>query len=243
MKSVKVILLAMVLMSASSSETYREDFVKITASYKNKKSLSFSVLYKSFDTSLTIPDTTLIGKYWMKGSKFCVQIANTESIRNDKYYLSVDHFNKVMFLSYAKSASADFIPVKSIDSLLNKRLIDVRLEDLREGRERRYTVNYTRPVADYKSMMMEFDLKTYLVKRIILKLEAPDNEYDQKDWNYIDEPYVEFDYINYNFSELSDQIFSIDKFITVNNETDAVAKAKYKDYTFINSIAASQQIR
>lgn len=59
---------------------------------------------------------------------------------------------------------------------------------------------------------------------------------------YLDEPFIEFIYKNYDSSELSDAVFSVGKFINTKNGKDAVVKSEYKDYTLVNSIAITQQI-
>jgi hypothetical protein len=243
MKTTTLILMAIVLIGATTSQTYRQDYQKIVDAYQSKKSISFSVQYKSFDTSPTIPDTVFTGKYNLKGEQFHVKISNTESIKNGKYYFSIDHTNKMMFLHSAKSAAGNFFPISTIDTLLIKKALEIKVEDFKEGKERRYTVNYSKLVTQFKSMVMEFDLKTFLIHKVVLRLDPPENEYDEKDWNYIDQPFVEFHYLDYNFSELNDNVFAIDKYIDIKNEINAVAKPAFKNYAFINSLAASKQIR
>lgn len=225
--------------------SYTDDYAKIVSAYKAKKALSFSVHYKSFDKSTTTPDTVITGKYQIEGSKYCVRIAGTEAIRNDKYYLAVDHNNKIIFLNKASAVPGDFYPMSTIDTLMKKKLIDISGEDINEGKSRRYTItNKSKTDLAYKKAIWEFDVNSYLIKKVTITLPARENLYKEPNWQYIDEPFVEFNYTTYSFVDIDDNVFSIDKYVSIHdNGLKVEVKEAYKKYRMVNSILIGQQIR
>lgn len=76
-----------------------------------------------------------------------------------------------------------------------------------------------------------------------MKIYPPKNEYKLKTWKYVDDPFIEMVYQNYNFDFIDDNAFSIAKFLTVNNGDNAELKPEYKAYQLVNSISLSKKIK
>lgn len=159
--------------SFSARQSYAEDYRKIQAAYEGKSSLSFTVQYRSYDTNLNTPDTILYAKYHFKKNKFYCKIDPSETIKDDNYYLAIDHSHKMMLLNYAKDASANFSPVRMVDSFILKQNPQIEKIDLGNGKSRRYIIRLPNSELAYKTVLMEFDLQTYLVKKLVLYIKPP----------------------------------------------------------------------
>jgi hypothetical protein len=231
------------LMFFAATDTYVQDYAKIVAAYSSKKSLSFNVAYKSFDTSKQVPDTVLVGKYRLEGDNFYVKVAGTESIRNRQYYLSIDHAHMLMFLAKASAFSGNFFPTSSIDTLLKRKGVKIASEDLSNGAVRRYTLTPTTSNNAYKSWSFEYSLTSFLITKVVMKLTARENVYEQANWPYITDPFIEMVYSDYSFNDIDDNLFSVQKFLEVKSETDIKLKEAYKNYELINTISLRQQIK
>lgn len=244
MSTIPVMLFSALLFVATGTfDSYVKDYEKIVETYKSKKNLSFSVVYKSFDTSTTKADTAVTGKFQFKGTQFHTKLAGAESIKNNQYYLSIDHVNKIMFLGKANTVSGNYLPVATIDTAFRRLKLDVTTQDKNEGRVRQYSVKYPDESDTYKSIDVEFDLTTYFLKKVVMHIHPPVNEYDLKDWKYIENPYVEMNYQNYSFEEISESAFSLSKFLDIKNGDDAELKPEYKKYELVNSISISNKIK
>lgn len=241
MKIISLLLLTF-LISNTVTKQYLEDYSRIVTSYTDKKNLSFTVTYKSFDTNAKIADTVLQGRFEFKGKLFHSKLAGGETIRNDQYYLSIDHMNKIMFLSSVKGMAANFYPIGSVDTALNRQKLRVEKRDIQESHSRVYTIYYPAEDVRYKSVSMEFDTESYLVKKVSMKVYPPENVYELKDWKYLEEPFIEMVYQNYNTSEIDEHTFSLDKFLTINRGYDAQLKGAYKSYQLVNSISLSKNM-
>ncbi len=244
MSTIKLMLLSILFWPVDSAfEAYKADYNKIISAYQSQKSLTFTVTYKSYDTSLTKADTAVTGKFQIKGDLFHTKVAGAESIKSKQYYLSIDHPNKIMFLGLSNTVSANFFPVSAVDSSFRKLKLTVQHRATNNSTQRGYTINYPEGYGTYKSIDFDFDAKTYLIKRVIMHIDPPVNEYDEKDWKYIDKPYVEMLYQGYNFDEVSDAAFSVSKFINIKNGDDAELKPEYSKYQLVNSISISKKIK
>ena len=238
----KILLAITSLFFVNTTSDYLADYAKIVEAYTCKQNLTYTVSYKSFDTNRSKPDTVLNGKFEFKGKCFRSSLAGTESIKNEKYYLSVDHSNKIMYLTYSKNIAQNFLPTANIDTVLRKMKLNVTVGDLSATGGKRYTIVYPPNSSQYKSISMEFDVKSYLIKKVTMKLYPRENEYDDKNWNYLDDPFIEMVYSQYNTSTIEDGRFSLDKFLVIGKGDDAVLTPAFKGYELVNSISISKKM-
>jgi hypothetical protein len=244
MSAIKLMLLSVLFwVSDNAFDAYKADYSKIISAYQSQKSLSFTVTYKSFDTSLTKADTSVTGKFQIKGEQFHTKVAGAESIRNKQYYLSIDHANKIMFLGLAKTVSGNYLPIATVDTSFRKLKLTVQAHATKDSKLKGYTINYPSNNDSYKKIDFDFDATTYLIKRVVMHINPPVNEYDLKDWKYVDDPFVEMLYQGYNFEEISEAAFSISPFVDVKNGDDAELKPEYSKYQLVNSISISKKIK
>ena len=235
-------LLISLFVSAQDNQTYMEDCVKISAAYAQKDNLSFNIDYKSFDTDLAHADTSFTGKFKFKKGKFYCKVGRSETYKNEKYYLAIDHEQKMMMLNTASSIPHTFLPVQLIDTFILRQKPSIKKVDLDAGKSRRYILVFSDEAPTvYKTVTVDFDLQTYLVKRVSIVLKDADNPYDEA--KYLKQPVVEMIYKNYQQVELADLEFSIAKYVTVVDAKHASLKNEFDDYTLINSIAITQEIR
>lgn len=238
----KILTLLFTFLSLNVTSDYLADYNKILAAYTSKQNLSYTVSYKSFDTNSVKPDTVLLGKFQFKGKCFRSSLAGTESIKNEKYYLSVDHGNKIMYLTYAKNITQNFLPTGKIDTILQKMKLNVMAEKASTAGDKKYKIIYPPNSDQYKSITLEFDTQSYFIKKVTMNLYARDNDYDEPNWKYLDDPFIEMVYSNYNHSVIDDRTFSMEKFLIINNGDDAVLTPAFKGYELVNSISISKKM-
>lgn len=237
----RVLFLGLVFLVASSDkQSYLSDFKKIKAAYDSSKCLSFSVVYKSFDTSVSKPDTTFVGQFKVKGDKFYSKVANNETCQNGKYYLAIDHVNKVLVINKAIAISDALLKGKTIDSVLTN--VAVKKAELNGGKSRLYTISYPGSAeTPYKSFAIEIDTNTFFIRKIVIRLNSIDDVYEDEQIKYLPEPFVEMIYTNYNDAALADEVFDLDRYVTINGNEDVICKPKYKSYRVVNSLALTRQ--
>lgn len=247
MRTLVVILLLIVFCGFTSLSVadYKADYGKIILAYKTHRNISFKVSYKSYDKDAGKSDTVITGRYQIKGKKFKTRILGTEAIRNDKYYLAVDHNNEMIFLHKASAVPGDFYPISNIDTLVKSNSVNVSGVELNNGKTRRYEIkNNSKYIGGYTKAICEFDVNSYLVTKVVMHLPARENVYKQPNWPYLADPFVEFNYYDYNFNDIDDAVFSMDKYIIIKEEGKKVEPTEaYKNYRIVNSILISQQIR
>lgn len=236
------LLLSLVLANAAAVDSYKADYQRILASYKSQPGISFDIEYRSYDTDATKPDTVLKGSYKMKGGMFHCWVASNETFRNTNYYLSIDHETKVMYLTAARLAKADFFPAELLDSFLTHYSPKIGKLDLKDGKVRRYTINLEGISQTYSRVVMDFDLKTFFVKRIVFVLTGYDDPYGNNPQHFLENPFVEILYKNYRVQNFNDSEFSVIHFINVTGNNVSL-QSDYKQYELINSLALTHQTR
>lgn len=222
---------------------YLQDYDKVLKAYQREKCLSYKVVYKSYDTSVSKPDTTLYGNYYLKGDFFRTKLAGTESIKNKDFYLSVDHINKVMFLTKSSSVTTTFYPTAIVDTALRKSSLTVYREKTSGQATVIYALKYANEEGPVRSIKLEIDTLRYLIKTLTLKVAPRENLYDAPVWKYLEEPFIRMEFLNYSTEYLDDSKFSVSTFIDVNNGHDATLKDPFKKYELVNSISLSKQFR
>lgn len=222
---------------------YLIDYAKVVEAYKKSECISYQIQYKSYDSSPAKPDTTLLGYFEFKANSFRSRLAGTESIRNEKYYLSVDHNNKVIFLTKSESVRANFLPTSAIDTIISKSRLIAKKEEEKDDNIRRYNISYPKENSSVTRIAIDIDLASYYLKKVTFYLPPRENIYDEKDWKYLNEPFIEMIYSKYSTTTISSERFALSEFINIKNGTDATLTDRYKNYTFINSISISKQMR
>jgi hypothetical protein len=236
-----LILMALLVVAFNTDkQSYVSDYAKVKAAYNTANSLTFTVTYKSFDTNLAKPDTSFTGYFKVKGNKFYSKVVDNETCQNGKYYLAVDHGHKLIVFNKAINFSDIAVSAKPIDTLL--KFFDVSKTDLKTG-NRFYSISSNAEDFMYKSFSMEIDTHTFFIKRISIKLKEVDGMYEDDLAKYLEEPVVEMLYGNYQNTPLSDEVFDLSKYVTINSDVDVVPKGKYKSYTIINSLALLRKKR
>jgi hypothetical protein len=239
----KALMLFMFLSFTDVNDEYISDYAKVVESYKKQECLSYQIQYKSFDTSSIKADTALLGFFEFKGNQFRSKLAGTESIRNEKYYLTVDHNNKLMYLTNAKNMKGNFLPTSGLDTLMKKTGMAVKKGAVQDNHTKRYLISYPEANPTFNGISIDIDINTYYLNKITFLLKPRENVYEETDWKYIDQPFLEMIYSKYSTTAIDPRRFSLESFVTINNGHDAVLATRYKTYTFINSISISKQIR
>ncbi len=154
-------LLISLFVSAQDNQTYMDDCVKISAAYSKKDNLSFNVEYKSFDTDLAHADTSFTGKFKFKKGNFYCKVGRSETYKNEKYYLAIDHEQKMMMLNTASSIPHIFLPVQLIDTFILRQKPSIKKVDLDAGKSCRYILVFSDEAPTvYKTVTVDFDLQT-----------------------------------------------------------------------------------
>lgn len=221
---------------------YVADYKKIAEVYNSAPSLSFTIKFKSFDSNAQRPDTAFDGRYIYKANNVYNKIGTAETFVNGKYRVGIDHANKVIFLNYSNGKKSEITPFQMVDSIVQKYKCNISMTDIDNEKTRRYTVEYPMPYEENVTakMIMEFDKKTYLVSRLVIYMPPNEDPYNTGKVNLKYRPFVEFNYLNYSFNAVSDEVFSTDKFFAVNGK-EAALKDPYKKYQLISSLSLLNQ--
>ena len=213
---------------------YRADYKLIINSYKKHTSISFSVTYNNFRNSKIVKaDTSLVGKFYMKGQNYDYKMAGTEIMRNGSYYIAVNSNLKTIVVNDAAKMKGDFMPMSSIDSVISKIPVVIKYGEHDGGKTGVYKINAENNEKPFGEMEMVFDKQSYLIQKIVLFVSNNQIETyygNQAGNSSVSKPRVDCIYGNYQFDKVDDYLFSSKRFIEVAGNEFKPAKeyAKYK---------------
>lgn len=136
--------MVLTLSNAVSAQNYQEDMEKIRTAYTNKyHSYSIKYLYYPFDTVKRVTDSILgtcvadkgLWHYKIRGSAGLV-----EYLKNEKYFVEVNHSDKVIIIGNSSVAKGDLWNINKVDSMLRLPSSKIIYHD--KGNEGEYTLTF-----------------------------------------------------------------------------------------------------
>ncbi len=120
--SLAAIVSTLMLSSLCIAQDYKNDMMQIRSAFKNKyHSFAIKYIYYPYDSIKKATDS-ILGTCIMDSTSWYYKIRNNtgvvEYLKNGKYFLEVNHSNKVILLSKNSAAKSDLWDISRVDSML-----------------------------------------------------------------------------------------------------------------------------
>jgi hypothetical protein len=164
-----VLITACMLSCSAFAQDYKDDMQKIRTAYKSQyHSFSIKYLYYPFDSVKRITDSVkgtcvMDGEDWYYKTKS--NTGETEYLKNEKYFIEVNHSNKVIAVADYTLARSDLWNINKVDSLLKIPTLNMNYKE-KGGGEGEYTV--TLDQRGWTKMKLVFNRKRYTLDEIWL---------------------------------------------------------------------------
>jgi hypothetical protein len=160
--------------TAVRAQNYMEDMQKVRASYVNSpRSFNMKYAYYPYDSVNKAIDS-MHGSCTVSGSSYYYKVSSGtgiyEYIKNEKYYLVIDHPNKAVAVNSSAKARQDLWNINRVDSLLKTPAVKVEYKSLGKGKGQ-YDVNYTE-ASVWKRTRIVFDKTNYSLCEVWLYSDA-----------------------------------------------------------------------
>src|SRR6185312_4115582 len=121
--SVTIIVSALMASSLCMAQNYKDDMMQIRSAFKNKYH-SFSIKYIYYpNDSIKKATDSILGTCIMDSTSWYYKIRNNtgvvEYLKNGKYFIVVNHSNKVILINKSSAAKSDLWDIRKVDSMLN----------------------------------------------------------------------------------------------------------------------------
>ncbi len=227
-----LLFLGFILSVKGQAEAYKEDFVRIQNTYEARPKMELSVEYRVYENfSSSTPIDVGTAQVKKSGELIWYKLDFLETITTTEAELTIDHEDKLIWLSAPSSQENEMLMAFALDQLL---VASDKLELIQNtNSQKAYRISYASGELEAASFM--FNTAELLVKRVTLYYRIPqsllpnDSE-EQKPRMEIDISYLS---LSPNFSKST---FSISPFVRLNaNGTYEVRKA-YESYELISEL-------
>lgn len=203
------------------------DWKKIAANYESG-SQSFSVQMKMYahNNPTRIIDE-LKGECVLEKKKVYTRLGPLETIRNEKYILSVDHDDKTILITAAARQEKDGQGVMDIDGLVSLMQAEGSMVvKMQRGKESWLELK-NMPVPGLQQLHIEFDPANFLIKRVWMAL-----------LENISSPsgmIIDTRYTAWQPEVPPRSLFAVERFVTFRGKQPELSPA-YETYTLINQL-------
>lgn len=213
-------------------QDYKDDMQKIREAYKSRyHSFSIRYLYYPFDSIMKVTDSIkgkcmVDNEYWyyiMKSSA-----GEVEFLKNAKYFIEVNHSNKVILIAKSTIAKNDLWNINKVDSLLRLPTLSVNYKE--KGGEGEYTV--TLAEEGWNKMKLVFNRKNYTMEEIWLYSTAKGKIFGQA----YKKPVIGIFYTSYSEATPSKSNFDEGKYIQEKSDGDFEPVGVFKGFKLLDYI-------
>lgn len=204
-----MIMALLVFATYSTAQNYKDDMLKIRSTFKTKcHSYSIKYLYYPFDSIKKATDSikgtcVVDSEYWYYKIKSSAGLV--EYLKNEKYFLEVNHPNKVIILGKKSDAKRDLWDINKIDSLLQTPALKISYTDKKEEGE--YDLIFDK--GSWTKMKLVFNKDHYTLDEIWLYSEAKGKIFGEP----YNKPVISIFYTSYNTIASTKSDFNEGKFI------------------------------
>ncbi len=223
------------------AQNYKEDMGKIHEGYTTKYH-SYKMKYLYFPDSLSRSTDSMTGNCYVNGSSFYCNLINGndryEYLKNEKYYVVVDHSSKVIAVSKSTHVRMQSWSLDKLDSLLNNPNVKVSYKLTVSGKGE-YDISM--PLGSWNRIKLIFDKTSFTVEEITMFSSAAGKIYGE---NY-NKPRIKICYSAYNEKLPDEKIFNETSYLNESSGKTALAVSyksyKLLDYTSSNKKSAKSQ--
>jgi hypothetical protein len=229
-----VIMAVFALANTLTAQNYKEDMLKIRTTFRTKCH-SFSIKYLYFPSDSikkatdSIKGTCLVdSEYWYY--KIRSNSGLVEYLRNEKYYVVVNHGSKVIMIDRNSIAKRDIWSIGKVDSLLQLATVKIRYKDINGKGE--YDIKFDSGQSSWNRMKLVFNKEHYTLDEIWLYSTAKGKIYGE---NY-NKPAIGIFYTSYNNIPLTKGSFSEEKFLQKNQAGKFEGVGDLKEFKLLDYV-------
>ena len=232
MNSWLVIITTCLVSYSATAQNYKDDMEKIRVAYKSQyHSFSIKYLYYPYDSikraTDSIKGTCIVdSEYWYY--KIRSSAGEVEYLKNGKYFIDVNHANKVIMITKSSVAKSDFWDINKVDSLLRLPTISISYKE--RGIEGEYTVSLDQ--GSWNKIKLVFNRKRNTMDEIWL--------YSTAQGKILGEPYkkpvIGIFYTSYSEAKPAKNNFNEGKYVQENKEGDFEGIGVFKGFKMLDYI-------
>jgi hypothetical protein len=218
------------------AQNYKEDMEKIHEGYTSKYH-SFKMTWMYFPDSLSYPTDSMTGNCFVNGASYYYNIKNGSShyeyLKNEKYYLVIDHSNKVVAVSKSANVKMQSWSLDKVDSLLNNPSVKVSYKLIANGKGE---YNVALQGEAWSRVKIIFNKTNFTIEEITMFSSAAGKIYGEK----YNKPRVKISYSDYNEKLPDEKIFSETNYLNESSGKTLLA-AGYKNYKLLDYAASAKK--
>jgi hypothetical protein len=220
------------------AQDYTQDMQKIRESYKNSSG-SFNMKYSYYPyDSINKATDSMHGTCTISGNLYYYNVSSGENsfeyIKNEKYYLVIDHPNKAIAIKYSSNKGENLWSIDKVDSLLNKPGIKVTYKSL--GKEKgQYEVSCTKE-STWNKLRIVFNKTNYTLREVWLYSDGK-GKIQGEPYN---KPRIGIFYSVFKGNIPDKNIFSEKRFVEDNGK-GIVLTGEYKKYRLLNYLSQAKK--
>jgi hypothetical protein len=230
--SLLAVFVLLIFSNHSAAQNYKEDMLKIRTAFKsNCHSFSIKYLYFPYDSVKKATDS-INGTCIVDSNNWYYKISTTagliEYLKNDKYYLAVNHANKAILLNRSSSAKRDLWDIKKVDSLLSIPTVKISYSD--KGSMGEYNVSFEG--GSWNKMKLVFSKTQHTLNEIWLYSIAKGKIFGEP----YNKPVIEILYNSYNEISKSKDDFNEGKYVQKNKNGIFEGVGAFKEFKLLDYI-------
>ncbi|HTA26699.1 MAG TPA: hypothetical protein VK809_02845 [Bacteroidia bacterium] len=225
-----VVFALLIFSNHSAAQNYKEDMLKIRTSFKsNCHSFSIKYLYFPYDSVKKATDS-ITGTCIVDSNNWYYKISTTagliEYLKNDRYYLSVNHANKTILINKSSLAKRDLWDIKKVDSLLSIPTVKISYAD--KGSKGEYDVSFEG--GSWNRMILVFSKTQYTLNEIWLYSIAKGKIYGES----YNKPVIGIIYNSYNTVPKSKDDFNEGKYVQRNKNGNFEGVGAFREFKLVD---------
>jgi hypothetical protein len=236
--NILLLLLVNLMRGFTVAQNYEQDMLKVMENSKDKfHSFKMKFVFYPYD-SLAIASDSMKGYCRMDGASYYYNVSDGkneyEYLKNNKYYLVIDHPSKVIALNTSSKSRPELWNLSKVDSLLNTKAMKVSYKELSKS-EGQYDLTYSGRVS-WNRLRLKFNKVNYTLEAIYMYSDAKGKMFGQK----FAKPRVGIYYFDYSEKIPDNSVFSEGKYFHSEGEKPVLVET-YKGYKLLDYIHNSRQ--
>jgi len=230
--SIIVFITVFVLSSSLPAQYYKEDMEKIRAGFKSKcHSFSIKYLYYPYDSIKKATDS-INGSCIVDSENWYYKIRSSsglvEYMNNGKYFVEVNHANKVILVSKGNAVKRDLWDIKKVDSLLKTPTLKISYSE-KDGKGE-YNMIFDN--GSWNKMKLIFNKENFTLDEIWLYSSAKGKIFDEP----YNKPAIGILFTSYTETVPSENDFSEEKYVHVTKEGNFEPVGSLKGFKLLNYV-------